>query len=113
MTWRLTAVLLVTLAGLVGCTMQDAESLMKRAQTGCITDHPADEPAYRTARAQCVEDAGNRILVPTLSSTQAAARQEVWANDVLLAQQVDDGKITPDQAEALSAGLRAEVRGQE
>lgn len=106
------AVLFIAAVTLARCATQDADRLMQRAQAGCVSDHPTDEPAYRTARAQCVEDAGNRILVPTLSPKQAAARQEIWANDVLLAQQVDAGKITPEQAEALSAGLRAEVLGQ-
>ena len=112
MTWCGVAILFGAVASLTGCAAQDAGNRMKRAQAGCVSDHPADEAAYRTARAQCVEDAGNRLLVPTLSPKQAAAKQEVWANDVLLAQQVDAGKITPEQAEALSEGLRVELMGQ-
>ena len=109
MTWRAATILFCTASNLAACAGQDAVTLFSRAQAGCASDHPMDQPAYRTARALCVEAAGNLILVPTLTLKLAAARREVWTNDVLLAQQVDDGKITSEQAAALSVGLLAEM----
>ena len=93
----------IMLAALVGCAAPGAEIIMEKATANCLIDHPRDEPKYHTACAECVQEAGKRIIAPTLTPNRLAAWQEI-----LLAQEVDAGKLTPALAEALSSTTLAE-----